>query len=43
MANLPRDVQQALKRQAPKVLKRDFEKDFKKRFDDLKKDMIKER
>lgn len=42
MANLPRDVQQALKRQAPKVLKRDFEKDFKKRFDDLKKDMIKE-
>ena len=42
MAKLPIDVQNALKRQAPKVLRRDFEKDINKKFKDLKNEMIKE-
>lgn len=42
MANLPPDVQRALKKQAPRVLKQDFRKEFKKKFDDLKKEMIQE-
>ena len=42
MAKLPIDVQNALKRQAPKALRRDFEKDITKKFKDLKNEMIKE-
>ena len=42
MKNLPRDVQEALRRQLPKVVKNDFRKIFKKEFDSLKKEMIKE-
>lgn len=42
MAKLPIDVQNALKRQAPKVLRRDFEKNINKKFKDLKNEMIKE-
>lgn len=42
MANLPLDVQQALKRQVPRALKQDLKKEFKKKFDDLKKEMIQE-
>lgn len=42
MANLPPDVQRALRKQAPRVLKRDFNKEFKKEFDKLKKEMIQE-
>tara|TARA_R110001599_G_scaffold284481_1_gene486509 strand:+ start:397 stop:981 length:585 start_codon:yes stop_codon:yes gene_type:complete len=42
MAKLPIDVQNALKRQAPKALRRDFEKDINKKFKDLKNEMIKE-
>lgn len=42
MANLPRDVQLAIKRQAPKLLKKDFAKDFKEKFEKLKEEMIKE-
>lgn len=42
MAKLPIDVQNALKKQAPKALRRDFEKDINKKFKDLKNEMIKE-
>ena len=42
MARLPLDVRQALERQAPKELRRSFEKDFKKKFKDIKDEMIKE-
>jgi len=42
MANLPIDVQNALKRQAPKLLRRDFEKEVRKRFKKLKQEMIKD-
>ena len=42
MAKLPIDVQNSLKKQAPKFLKRDFKKEFKNNFDNVKKDMIKE-
>ena len=42
MAKLPPDVQKALERQAPKFLKKPFNKEFKKKFEDLKAKMIKE-
>tara|TARA_R100000231_G_scaffold115938_1_gene86365 strand:- start:873 stop:1457 length:585 start_codon:yes stop_codon:yes gene_type:complete len=42
MAKLPLDVRNALERQAPKQLRRSFEKDFKKKFKDIKDEMIKE-
>lgn len=42
MARLPRDVQMVLEKQAPKALRRPFEKDFKKKFLKVKSDMIKE-
>ena len=42
MANLPIDVQNALKRQAPKLLRRDFEKETRKQFKKLKNEMIKD-
>jgi hypothetical protein len=42
MANLPPDVQRALKKQVPRALKQDLKKEFKKKFDDLKKEMIQE-
>ena len=42
MARLPLDVRQALERQAPKELRRSFEKEFKKKFKDIKDEMIKE-
>ena len=42
MATLPLDVQQALKRQAPKALKEPLSKDVRKRFNRIKKEMIKE-
>ena len=40
MAKLPIDVQNALKRQAPKALRRDFEKEINKKFKDLKNEMM---
>ena len=42
MATLPLDVQQALKRQAPKALKEPLSKDVRKRFNRIKKEMIKD-
>lgn len=42
MAILPLDVQNALKRQAPKVLRREFEKKVKREFKEIKAEMIKE-
>ena len=42
MPALPLDVQQALKRQAPKALKEPLSKDVRKRFNRIKKEMIKE-
>lgn len=42
MAVLPRDVQAAIAKQAPKALRRPFEKEFKKRFLEIKAEMIKE-
>lgn len=42
MANLPIDVQQALRKQAPRILKPGLKKEFKKKFDELKKEMIQE-
>jgi hypothetical protein len=42
MAKLPIDVQNALKRQAPKLLRRDFEKETRKQFKKLKNEMIKD-
>lgn len=42
MKSLPRDVEAALNRQVPRVLRNDFKKTFKKEFDSLKKEMIKE-
>jgi hypothetical protein len=42
MAKLPLDVQQALQRQAPKELRRDFEKEIKDKFKKIKNELIKE-
>ena len=42
MAFLPSDVQNALKRQAPKALRRDLEKEAKRKFKRIKAEMIKE-
>ena len=42
MARLPRDVQMAIEKQAPKALRKPFEKDFKKKFLRVKSEMIKE-
>ena len=42
MAKLPLDVQQALQRQAPKELRRDFEKETKDKFKKIKNELIKE-
>ena len=42
MAFLPLDVQNALKRQAPKALRRSFEKEAKRRFKEINAEMIKE-
>ena len=42
MAFLPSDVQNALKRQAPKALRRDLEKEAKRNFKRIKAEMIKE-
>jgi len=42
MARLPRDVQMAIEKQAPKALRKPFEKEFKKKFLQLKSEMIKE-
>jgi hypothetical protein len=42
MAKLPIDVQNALKRQAPKLLRRDFEKEMRKKFKKLKNEMVKD-
>ena len=42
MAILPLDVQNALKRQAPKALRRSFEKEAKREFKNIKAEMIKE-
>ena len=42
MAALPLDVQQALKRQAPKALKAPFKKEVDKKFKRIKNEMIKE-
>ena len=42
MARLEKDVIAAIQRQAPKVGKRDLNKEFKKRFEKVKKEMIKE-
>lgn len=42
MAKLPLDVQQALQRQAPKQLRRDFERETKDKFKKIKNELIKE-
>jgi len=42
MALLPSDVQNALKRQVPKALRRDLEKEAKRKFKRIKAEMIKE-
>ena len=42
MTRLPSDVIKAIERQAPKLLKKPFNKEFKKKFEDLKAKMIKE-
>ena len=42
MAKLPLDVQQALQRQAPKELRRDFEREIKNKFKTIKDELIKE-
>ena len=42
MARLPIDVQNALKRQVPKVVKKDFEREARKKFNKIKQEMIKE-
>jgi hypothetical protein len=42
MAKLPLDVQQALQRQAPKELRRNFEKEIKDKFKKIKDELIKE-
>ncbi len=42
MAKLPLDVQQALQRQAPKQLRRDFERETKDKFKNIKNELIKE-
>ena len=42
MARLPRDVQMAIEKQAPKALRKPFEKEFKKKFLQVKSEMIKE-
>ena len=40
MARLPLDVQQAIKRQAPRLLKKDFKREVEKRFKKIKNQMI---
>lgn len=42
MAKLPLDVQQALERQAPKELRKSFERDIKNKFKNIKNELIKE-
>tara|TARA_Y100000004_G_scaffold192836_1_gene254111 strand:- start:828 stop:1415 length:588 start_codon:yes stop_codon:yes gene_type:complete len=42
MAKLPLDVQQALQRQAPRLLKNNFKKEVDKKFKKIKNEMIKE-
>ena len=42
MAKLPLDVQQALQRQAPKELRKNFEKEIKDKFKKIKDELIKE-
>ena len=42
MAKLEPDVVAAIQRQTPKLVKQDLTKEFKKKFDDVKKEMIKE-
>ena len=42
MAKLPLDVQQALQRQAPKQLRRDFEREIRDKFKNIKNELIKE-
>ena len=42
MAKLPLDVQQVLQRQAPKELRRNFEKEIKDKFKKIKNELIKE-
>ena len=42
MIQLPLDVKNALKRQVPKAVRRDFEKETKKKFREIKQEMIKE-
>lgn len=42
MAKLPIDVQNALKRQVPKIVKKDFEREARKKFNKIKQEMIKE-
>ena len=42
MAKLPLDVQQALQRQAPKELRKNFEKEIKDKFKKIKNELIKE-
>lgn len=42
MASLPLDVKNALKRQVPKAVRKDFEKEIKDKFKKIKEEMIKE-
>ena len=42
MAKLEPDVIAAIQRQGPKLVKRDLDKEFKKKFDEVKEKMIKE-
>ena len=42
MAKLEPDVISAIQRQTPKVVKKDLDKEFRKKFDEVKKRMIKE-
>ena len=42
MAKLPLDVQNALKNQLPKAVRRDFEKEVRKEFKKIKDEMLKE-
>lgn len=42
MAKLPLDVQQAIEKQAPRALRLDFDKQFKQKFEALKREMIAE-
>ena len=42
MAKLEPDVISAIQRQTPKVVRKDLDKEFRKKFDEVKKRMIKE-